>query len=224
LNKYKLIIIICFSILKSDEITSSCKDYKYEKCLSNHWEFEDKDKENALKHYTKAINYINDKKLRKSYSHIVKAREIISQEKTINSKMTKNIYSGSALRPRQKIYKTEIKNIYNIKILEMNNSMRNTAQPLLIVECAKNNSNIYLYNIDKSFKDNKKIDNMNLSDIVVSINNKKLKLDEIDNGDMRQLKVDINKCQNLKVSMKATNSLFDDKAISKIKLITKGNL
>ena len=96
-------------MLQGNEITSSCKDYKYEECLSKGWYFENEDHKKALEYLTKAKNYITDNKLVSSFENIVKARDIMQEDRILSSKMKKNIYSGSALRPRQKIYKTKNK-------------------------------------------------------------------------------------------------------------------
>lgn len=222
MNKLKLIIILCFVILKSDEITSSCKDYKYEECMSKNWKAENSDQEKALENYIKARDYINENKFLKSYEHIVKARDIISGDNVLDMKMKKNIYSGSALRPRVKTYKTEIKNIYDIESLETNVSSKNTALPFLIVECSKNESNIHLYNINKSIKNNQKITNMDLANIEVLINNESYKIDNIKSGDKGSKKIDIDKCKELSTSLNAVNSLFEEKSIAKVKLFKKG--
>lgn len=209
-------------MLQSNEITSSCKNYKYEECLSKGWHFENEDHKKALEYLTKAKNDITNNKLVSSFENIVKARDIMEENRTLSSKMRKNIYSGSALRPRQKIYKTKIKNIYDVKSTELNVSSRNTALPLLIVECSLNESKIHLYNINKSLKDNTKMDNMDLDDIEVVINGNDYKMDKIKSGEKGSIKTKLNKCKNLTTSLKAINSLFDEKSIAKVELFKKG--
>ena len=221
MNRIKLLLLLLFVILNGDKITATCKDYKHEECILNGWKFIDESKEEALENYTKAKKYIDKKEFVKSYDHIVKARNIIKDEQTLKTKMKKIIYSGSALRPRQKIYRTEIKNTYNIKSLELNASSKNTAQPLLIIECSNENNNIYLYNLNKSFTDNKKIHNMDLSDIVVTINDKNYNIGDIKSGDKGVVPLNINKCQKLQTSLNAINSLNKEKSISEVKLLKK---
>lgn len=223
LNKITLLLVLCLSILYSDEMTSSCKDYEYEECLSNGWKFESNNHRDSLKNYTNAKKLNKENFFVKSYEHIVKARDVISQEQVLKSKMKKNIYSGSALRPRVKTYKTKIKNTYNIKSLELNTSSKNTAQPILIVECSKDKNNIYVHNIAKSFKENKKINNMDLADIIVNVNDKAYNIDDVKSGEMNELEVNIKKCDNLKTSLNGKNSLLDEKSISKIQLLKQGD-
>ena len=224
MNKIKLLLIICFSILHSDEVTSSCKDYKHTECLAGGWKFENNNHRDSLNHYTKAKKLNKESSFIKSYEHIVKARDIISKGKVLESKMKKNIYSGSALRPRVKTYKTAIKNAYDIKSLELNTSSKNTAQPLLIVECSKNESNIYVHNMDKSFKENKKISNMNLVNIIVDINDKSYNVGDVKSGEMSKLAINMKKCDSLKTSLNGENSLSDEKSISKVQLLKQGDI
>ncbi len=205
-------------------MTSSCKNYEYQECLDDGWKFENDSHINALKNYTKAKELNEGNSLVKSYEHIVQARDIISKEQILQSKMKKNIYSGSALRPRVKPYKTKIKNTYNINSLELNTSSKNTAQPILIVECSKNENSIYVHNINKSFKENKKINNMNLVDIKVDINDKSYEVDDVESGAMSKLVVNIKKCDKLKTSLSGANSLLGEKSISKVQLIKQGNI
>jgi hypothetical protein len=224
LYKIRLLLIICFSVLYSDDITSSCKDFEHQQCLIDGWKFENANHRDALKNYTKAKDFKDKNSFVKSYKHIIKARDIIKKEQILNTKMKKNIYTGSALRPRVKIYKTNIENIYNIKSLELDTASKNTAQPILIVECSSNENNLYVYNIDKSFKKNIPIENMDLVNVTVKIDNKTYNVNNIKSGEMEKMKIANKKCNNLKISLNGNNSLFDKKSISQVKLSKKGQM
>ena len=66
------------------------------------------------------------------------------------------------------------------------------------------------------------MDNMDLDDIEVVINGNDYKMDKIKSGEKGSFKTNINKCKNLTTSLKAINSLLDEKSIAKVELFKKG--
>ena len=101
--KIRLLLIICFSVLYGDDITSSCKDFDHQQCLIDGWKFENTNHRDALKNYTKAKDFKDKNSFVKSYKHIIKARDIVKKEQILKTKMKKNIYTGSALRNGEKV-------------------------------------------------------------------------------------------------------------------------